>query len=86
MEMVPKEWEIPQMDKKCELVINYLNEYLQNQIFLPTVVIDPQLVLIREEARWMPISPPEKQSQKSGSQKENIEDANQPSCSSLMGR
>ena len=47
MGMVPKEWEIPQMDKKCELVINYLNEYLQNQIFLPTVVIDPQLVLIR---------------------------------------
>ena len=86
LQIIPAEWELSFPagggGKESEVIINALNAHLQNQIFLPTVTIDPELVVMRTSARWVSAQEKEKRT----SQKENqLRTANEEmTCSSLV--
>ena len=76
MQIIPSEWELSLPagggKKECEVVITALNGHLQNHIFLPTVTIDPELVVMRTPARWVSAQEKEKQSSQ---KREPVEDS-----------
>lgn len=56
IDIIPKDWREEQAEDGGNLVediINAFYAYLQNQIFLPTVVIEDQLILLKEKGKWM---------------------------------
>ena len=56
IDIIPKYWREEQAEDGGNLVediINAFYAYLQNQIFLPTVVIEDQLILLKEKGKWM---------------------------------
>jgi hypothetical protein len=54
-EMVPQEWGLSfGAEASSELIIGQINDHLQNQIFLPTVEIESDLIKIRADASWLP--------------------------------
>ncbi len=93
IDIIPKDWREEQAEDGGNLVediINAFYAYLQNQIYLPTVVIEDQLILLKEKGKWMTNSelPSQKQKGKKTAQvggKENqLEGVNQPTCAALM--
>ena len=71
----------------CEDVISELNSFIQDQIFLPSVVIDETVVLIREKAKWstQAASPNKARNSRSSIEKENQNGkGNQSSSATLM--
>ena len=73
-----------------EETINGLHGYLHNQIFLPTIEMDQEFILVRQKARWI-TKGEENHSEKHGHKrmsacgKENrLEGANQATCSALF--
>lgn len=56
IDIIPKDWREEQAEDGGNLVediINAFYAYLQNQIFLPTVIIEDQLILLKEKGKWM---------------------------------
>jgi hypothetical protein len=56
IDIIPKDWREEQAEDGGNLVediINAFYAYLQNQIYLPTVVIEDQLILLKEKGKWM---------------------------------